>query len=89
MSTWRQFIITLIVLSGESSGYLGVNSIIVIGDSKQKPAEAGPYSYQGCCPTARLGEESHDGRWERHAGDISSSSLAPPRSQDMLASNIL
>ena len=84
LSTCEQFVINLIVLRRESSGYLGVQSIIVIGDSKQEPAEAGPHSYEGCRPTTGPGEQSQKRRWERHRADISSS-------QDLgiLTSNIL
>ena len=35
LSTCRQEMITLIAVGRESSGYLGVQSIIVIGDSEQ------------------------------------------------------
>ena len=83
--------ITLIAVGRESSGYLGVQSIIVIGDSEQEPAEAGPDSYQGCRPTTRPGEQGEHRRWQGHGGeDVTGVSLAPPhQDQGLLTSDIL
>ena len=52
-----------------------MQSIIVIGDSEEQPAEAGPHGYQGCRPATGPGEQSQERRWQRHGADLSS--LAP------------